>query len=47
MIKSMYNDLNLSVKLTEGMTPFFESDVGVRQGCNLSYSIYLLMTYGS
>ena len=35
MIKSMCNDLNLSVKLTEGITPFFKSDVGVRQGCNL------------
>ena len=35
MIKSMYYDLNLSVKLTEGITPFFKSDVGVGQGCDL------------
>ena len=47
MIKSMYNDLNLSVKLTAGITPFFKSDVGVKQGCNQvqCYSIYLLMTW--
>ena len=36
MIKNMYNDLNLSVKLTERIIPFFKSDVGVRQGCKLS-----------
>ena len=38
----MYNDLNLSVKLTEGITPFFKSDVGVRQGCNLSPMLFNL-----
>ena len=42
MIKSMYNDLNLSVKLTEGITPFFKSEVGVRQGCNLSQMLFNL-----
>ena len=42
MIKSMYNDLNLSVKLTEGITSFFKSDVGVRQGCNLSPMLFNL-----
>ena len=31
MIKSMYKDLNLSAKLTEGITPFFESDVSIKQ----------------
>ena len=42
VIKSMYNDLNLSVKLTEGITPFFKSDVGVRQDCNLSLMLFNL-----
>ena len=40
VIKSMYDDLNLSVKLTEGTTPLFKSEVGVRQGCNLSPMLF-------
>ena len=35
LIKSMYEDLQLSVKLS-GVTPFFDSLLGVRQGGNLS-----------
>ena len=42
MIKSMYNDLNLSVKLIAGITPFFKSDVGVKQGCNLIPTLFNL-----
>ena len=34
--KSMYDDLQMTVKLSNGMTPFFSSLMGVRQGCNLS-----------
>ena len=33
---SMYSSVNTSVKLCEGITPFFKSYVGVKQGCNLS-----------
>ena len=32
----MYDDLQMTVKLSNGITPFFSSLVGVRQGCNLS-----------
>ena len=32
----MYTDIKLAVKLSDGITPFFRSLVGVRQGCNLS-----------
>ena len=31
----MYEDLQLSVKLNDGVTPFFDSLLGVRQGCNV------------
>ena len=44
LIKSMYEDIRLAVKLPVGLTPFFESLVGVRQGCNLSpmlFNIYV------
>ena len=36
LIKSMYEDLQLSVKLGDCITSFFDSLLGVRQGCNLS-----------
>ena len=32
----MYEYLQLSVKFRDGVTPFFDSLFGVRQGCNLS-----------
>ena len=32
----MYDDLQMTVKLSNGITPFFSSLVGVKQGCNLS-----------
>ena len=38
----MYEDLQLSVKLSEGVTPFFESLLGVRKGCNLSPLLFNL-----
>ena len=42
IIQSMYDNLNLSVKLTDGITPFFRSEMGVRQGCNLSPMLFNL-----
>ena len=32
----MYDDVQMTMKLLNGITPFFSSLVGVRQGCNLS-----------
>ena len=32
----MYDDLQMTVKLSNSITPFFSLLVGVRQGCNLS-----------
>ena len=31
----MYSELKAAVKLSNGITPFFNSAVGLRQGCNL------------
>ena len=42
LIKSMYEDLQLSVKLSDGVTPFFDSLLGVRQECNLSPLLFNL-----
>ena len=39
---SMYSSVNTSVKLREGITPFFKSYVGVKQGCNLSSTLFNL-----
>ena len=36
LIDSMYSELKAAVKLSNGITPFFNSAVGLRQGCNLS-----------
>ena len=36
LIKSMYEDIKMAVKLPGGLTHFFESLTGVRQSCNLS-----------
>ena len=42
LVKSMYEDLQLSVKLSDGVTPFFDSLLGVWQGCNLSPLLFNL-----
>ena len=38
----MYSSYNCSVKLEEGNTPFFKSQIGVKQGCNLSPTLFNL-----
>ena len=40
LIKSMYEDIKMAVKLPGGLTPFFESVVGLRQGCNISPMLF-------
>ena len=40
----MYDDLQMTVKLSNGITSFFSSVVSVKQGCNLSpllFNIFL------
>ena len=36
----MYDDLQMTVKLSNGITPFFSSLVSVRQGYNLSLLLF-------
>ena len=36
LISYMYDDLQMTVKLSNGITPYFSSLMGVMQGCNLS-----------
>ena len=42
IIKSMYSKVSLTVQVGENITPFFASTVGVRQGDNLSPSLFNL-----
>ena len=36
ILKSMYDKVKLSVRLQGGITDFFASNIGLKQGCNLS-----------
>ena len=36
----MYSSVRYSVKLEDGTTPFFNSFIGVKQGCNLSPTLF-------
>ena len=42
LLRSMYANLKASVKLTDGITQPFVSKTGVRQGCNLSPTLFNL-----
>ena len=42
LMLSMYSSYDCSVKLEEGYTTFFRSHVGVKQGCNLSPTLFNL-----
>ena len=42
MIKSMYEEIYYSIKCKDGLTTFFKSTDGVRQGCNLSPILFNL-----
>ena len=39
---SMYSSVNTSVKSRKGITPFFKSYVGIKQGCNRSPTLFNL-----
>ena len=39
-ILGMYSSVRYSVKLEDGTTPFFNSFIGVKQGCNLSPTLF-------
>jgi hypothetical protein len=44
IIRSMYTDLQCAVKCNQSITTYFPSEIGTRQGCNLSpilFNIYL------
>ena len=40
ILLSMYSSVVTSVKLHNGITPFFKSHIGVKQGCNLSPTLF-------
>ena len=45
LMLNMYSSYNCSVKPEEGSTPFFKSQIGVKQGCNLSPTLFNLINY--
>ena len=42
IMKDMYKEVLYSVKISEGITDFFNSSVGVKQGCILSPTLFSL-----
>ena len=43
LLSSMYSQLQSCVKIGHRTTNFFETNVGVRQGCNLSPTLFNLI----
>ena len=42
LLKNVYEKLNLSVRLPRGITEFFPSNVGLKQGCNMNPILFNL-----
>ena len=40
ILLSMYSSVNYKVKLSSGSTPVFSSNIGLKQGCNMSPSLF-------
>ena len=40
VLLSMYSSVRVAVKLNAGVTPFFTSNIGLKQGCNLSPTLF-------
>ena len=40
--RKLYSSVKSAVKLEQGVTPFFQSHIGVKQGCNLSPTLFNL-----
>ena len=40
LIENLYSNIQYAVKLSDGITSFFSSTVGVRQRCNLSRMLF-------
>ena len=40
ILLNMYSSVKSAVKLEQGVTPFFQSHIGVKQGCNLSPTLF-------
>ena len=45
ILLGMYSSVVTSVKLHNGITPFFKSHIGVKQGCNLSPTRFNIFVY--
>ena len=45
LISNIYNNVNLCVRVKGGLTQNFQSEVGVKQGCNLSPNLFNTFLY--
>ena len=46
IVKSIYSNTKYCIKLNQGVTPYFDSHRGVKQGCNLSPSLFNVFVNG-